>query len=99
MSKAEIKVLNPRGEVASVPPVSATVRLGDLSGRKIGILFNDRADAAVLLPFLEEALRKRLPNLEIRMWRVPYVALPDIKEPLFREMVEYADAVIALFGG
>ena len=97
-SKVTLKVLNPRGEVESAPQVSASPRLSALSGKKIGILNNGKAGGELLLPYLEAALKKRIPNVELRMWRVPFANPPATKEPKLKEIVQYSDGVIALTG-
>lgn len=97
-SKVTLRVLNPRGQVDSKPQVSASRRLSDLAGKKIAILNNGKAGGDLLLPYLEEALKRRIPHLELRTWRVPFAQPPDVKEPLIKEIAAYADGVIALTG-
>ena len=98
VSKVSLKVFNPRGELESIPQVSISPRLDKLTGKKIGILNNSKAGGEMLLPYLEEALKKRVPDAELRTWRVLFASPPDVKEPKLREIAEYADGVIALTG-
>ena len=100
MSKVTLSVLNPRAEieVSSTTQVSASPRLGSLIGKKIGVLFNGKASGEMLLPYLEEALKKRVPDIELRTWLVPFAELPEIKAHIIKEIVEYADGVVALMG-
>ena len=98
MSKVTLRVLNPRAEVESVPQVSALPRLGNLTGKKIGILSNSKPGGEMLLPYLEEALKKRIPDVELRTWRVVFGRSPDVKEPMLKEVAGYGDGVIALMG-
>ncbi len=50
MSNVIFRVLNPRAEVESIPQVSALPRLGNLTGRKIGLLDNGKSGGEMLLP-------------------------------------------------
>ena len=43
MNEVTLKVFSPRAEVESVPQVSSSARLGDLTGKKIGILNNGKS--------------------------------------------------------
>jgi len=97
-SKVSLKVFNPRGELESIPQVSISPRLGKLTGKKIGILDNSKPGGEMLLPYLEEALKKCVPDVELRTWRVLFAHSLDVKEPKLREIAEYADGVIALTG-
>ena len=98
VSKVTLNVFNPRAEFESIPQVSVSPRLDKLTGKRIGILSNGKAGGEMLLPYLEEALKKRIPDIELRMWRVGFARLPDAKEPILKEIAEYADGVIALMG-
>ena len=97
-SKVTLRVLNPRGEVESIPQVSASPRLSDLTGKKIGILKNGKSGAEMLLPYLEKALKKGIHDVEFRTWLVSLARPPEVKEPILKEIAEYADGVIALIG-
>jgi len=98
MSRVMLTVFNPRAELKSIPQVSISPRLGKLTGKKIGILNNSKAGGEMLLPYLEEALKKCVPDVELRTWRVLFAHSQDGKEPKLREIAEYADGVIALTG-
>ena len=98
MGHLELRVLNPRGKVSRTPQSLVSPGLGKLTGKKIGILWNGKPMGEVLLPFVEEALKKQLPNTEIRKWIVPISQSDDLKAPKIKEIAEYADGVIALVG-
>ena len=49
----------------------------------------------MLWPYIEEALKKRIPNIELRSWIVPHRYPSERKEPQIRELTEFSDAVIA----
>ncbi len=96
--KVSLKVFSSRGKIESNPQASISPRLDKLNGKKIGILNNSKVGGEMLLPYLEEALKKRVPDVELRTWRVLLANMPDVKEPQLREIAEYADGVIALTG-
>ncbi len=96
--KVTLEVLNPRGKVPKISEISPSPRLSDLTGKKIGILYNGKVGGEMLLPYLEEALKKRIPDIELRRWTVPHSQLLDVKEPRLKEIAEYGDGVIALLG-
>ena len=97
-SKVTLRVFNPRAEVNSITQVSASPRLGNLTGKKIGILNNGKAGGEMLLPYLQEALKKRIPDIELCSWTVPFAQSLDVKEPRLKEIAEYGNGVIALIG-
>ena len=97
-SEVTLKVLNPRGEVEIVPTVSASPRLSSLAGKKIGIVINGKTGGEMLLPYVQEAIKKRIPDIEFRKWLVPHQESPVVKEPILKEIAEYADGAIALMG-
>ena len=97
-SKVTLRVFNPRAEVESTPQVAALPRLSALTGKKIGIISNGKPGGEMLLPYLEETLKKRIPDVELRKWLVPFAESPDFKEPRLKEAAEYGDGVIVLIG-
>ncbi len=96
--KVTLSVFSPRGVVESIPQVSASPRLADLTGAKIGIINNGKSGGEMLLPYLEEALRERIGGVELRTWRIPFAWSADTKESRLKEVSEYGDGVIALMG-
>ena len=100
MGKENLRILNPRGKLLREITLRASSRrLDDLNGKKLGVLNNTHPGGEVLWPYVEEALRKRFPNTELRSWKVPHRYPSERKEPLIRELVEYSDAVIASTAG
>ena len=93
-----LRVLNPKSEIRSIPQVSESPRLRDLNGKKIAILDNTKHGGEMLLPYLEEALKRRVHDVELRVWRVPFPRSQEDKDPKLKEIAEYADGVIALMG-
>ena len=93
-----MRVRNPRGEADRKPEVSINPRLETLLGRNIGILDNSKGGGEILLPYLEYAIKSRIPSVELRVWRVPFALPAHIKDPRLREIAEFSDGVIALIG-
>jgi len=60
-----LEVLNPRGEI-SLPPVSApSARIGDLSGKKIGLYWNEKAGGNHFWNGIEQQLKEKLPDTAV----------------------------------
>ncbi len=98
-SYVTVEVLNPRAEATAPPTASSAARLASLAGKKIGILDNGKpAGRGMLLPYMLEALKRRIPDVEIRTWAIPFAQPEVVKDPKIRELAEYADGVIALLG-
>jgi hypothetical protein len=92
-----IKVLNPRGKIKNIPRFSASPRLKSLSGKKIGVLkFGVWGVTEKLWPKCEEALKKRIKDIEFREWS--FMGGPASREAKLKEIVEYSDGVIVMLG-
>jgi hypothetical protein len=99
MSKknVELRVFNPRGNIENIPRISASPRLKTLDGKKIGVLkFGVWGISEKLLPQIEEALKKRVSNIQFREWSL--LGDPISREAKFKEIVEYSDGIIVLLG-
>jgi len=93
----KLEVLDPRGELFTLPVVPINPRLSSLEGKKIGIINNGKEGADTFQPYLEKALMEAVPTVEIRRWGIPYNAYPG-KEKDFQEVVKWSDGVIGLLG-
>ena len=93
-----LTVLIPRGEIEDISYVPPSPRLSSLAGKKIGILNSGKPGGEMLLPYIEEALKKRVPSIKLRTWKVPYGQPQQEKMPALRELASYSDGVIALIG-
>lgn len=92
-----LKVLNPRGKIENTPRFPASPRLKTLAGKKIGILkFGVWGIAEKIWPPVEEALKKRVDNIQFREWS--FMAGPASREARLKEIVEYSDGVIVMLG-
>ena len=93
-----LRVLSPRGEIENTSEASASKRLHSLEGRRIGILNNGKPGGEMLLPYLEDALKKQIQDVRLRTWLVPLADPTSVKEPLLHEIAGYADGVVVLIG-
>ncbi|MFC1902158.1 hypothetical protein ACFLX3_04450 [Chloroflexota bacterium] len=96
--RVTLRVLNPGAEIGDPLRLSGASRPIDLSGKKIGILKNGKPASHVLVPYIEEALKKRVQGIDFRDWIIPVGAPEESKGATFKDIVEYSDAVIALTG-
>jgi hypothetical protein len=97
-SMITLTVLNPRGDIESSLLVSPAARLNNLAGKNIGILFNGKPGGKMLLPYVEEVLKRRFCDIELQTWNVPFAQAQNAKLPALKELAAYADGVIALLG-
>jgi len=96
-TEAQIKVLDPRGELYSAPAMPINVRLQTLTGKKIGILNNTKPGADSFLPFLLQALKEAYPTIEFKTWTIPYNVYPNKANDL-KALAAWSDGVIGLLG-
>ncbi len=97
-----LKVLNPRGESEITSMASPAPRLGDLKGKKIGIIRMRIQAAEVLFPFLEKALKNRAPDTDWRVWEIPVMKDPEYRAAKLKEVADNSDGVVismAISGG
>jgi hypothetical protein len=92
----KITVLNPRGKTKNIPRFPASPRLKSLEGKKIGVLkFGVWGIAENLWPKCEQALKKRVKDIQFRTWSFMG---PGSREDRLKEIVEYSDGVIVMIG-
>lgn len=94
----ELEVLSPRAKILRDDAIAGSAPLGDLRGRKIGILNNTKSGGDLLLPYVLEAIRQRAGDVQFEEYRIPFMLDPDEKTPRLRELVAESDGVIALTG-
>jgi hypothetical protein len=100
VKQVTLRVSNPRSK-AEIPQVPSAPRIRDLSGRTIVVL---GGMGGILLTYLEEAMKKRIGNIQFRKWewaRPRAGATADFREPDlkdFKEIADHSDGVIVLMG-
>jgi hypothetical protein len=96
--KTILNVFNPSSRSGKVTRIKPSPRIKDLTGKKIGIIFNDKPMGRVFLPYLQESLKKRIDGVELRTWIVTTLEKEEIKQTRIGECVKYSDAVVTLLG-
>ncbi|GEM_PF-1619576 len=94
-----LRVLNPHAEVQgkeNEKPLSQ--RLFDLTGKRIGILNNGKLGAEALLPFLREALPRRIHSAAFKVWSLPLSSVAEDRIRILQDIARSSDGVIALLG-
>jgi hypothetical protein len=93
----ELKVLNPRGKIENTPRFPASPRLKTLAGKKIGVIrFGVWGITDKLWPQIEEALEKRVSNIQFREWSLMGGSVS--REARLKEIAEYSDGIIVMLG-
>ena len=87
-AEVTLQVLNPRGEI-TLPPVSApNARIADLSGKKIGLYWNEKAGGNHFWNGIEQLLKQRLPNTTVLRYQGAF----DLGDALAAKMAKETDA-------
>ena len=96
--QVKLQVMNPRGKTSQVVKKPISPRLETLESKKIGVINNTKSGGQILWPYVEADLKKRYPGIEFQSWRIGFAFLQERKEPLLREVADYADAVVGHMG-
>jgi hypothetical protein len=67
-----LEVLNPRGEIKTLPTLAPVPRVTDLAGKKIGIYWNEKAGGNNFWDVIEELLTQAFPTAKIVRYRGPF---------------------------
>jgi len=87
---ATLVVLNPRGEI-TLPPVSApNTRIADLSGKKIGLYWNEKPGGDHFWNGIEQLLEEKLPDTTV----LRYSGAFDLGDELAAVMAEDVDVFL-----
>ena len=85
-----LQVLNPRGEI-TLPPVSApNARIADLSGKRLGLYWNEKPGGNHFWNGIEKLLKEKLPNATV----VRYQGAFDLGDALAVKMAKETDAFL-----
>ncbi len=93
MSKVELKVLNPRGEIEAIRTYALAPRVSDLAGKRIAMVHNQKSGARTFLDAVAELLKAKYPDIT---FIDQYTATINLaKDPAFyEEVAKSADAFI-----
>ena len=101
----QYEVMSPWAEVDPIPLTGISSRPKDLTGKKIGLFYNNKDVGRRLLQVVEEKLAKRFPSSEIS-WYVPrkryrynFVQIEtEENREVFEEWLKGVDVVVATVG-
>jgi len=96
-NKVVLEVLDPRGEVAGGGRVASSPRLNTLMEKTIGLVWNGKPHADVLLNYVEDLLHERHPSLRTRRYTTSNVA-NKLKEGELEGIAREVDAVVYASG-
>ena len=96
--QTRLKVLNPRGRTEGLSLTPNAPRLNDLNGKRIGILRNRVPVGQIFYPYLDKALKNRMPDAEFRTWEISVLSGADARKAKLKEFAENSDAVIVAMG-
>ena len=96
----QYEVLSPWAEVDPLPLKGLSPRLTDMTGKKIGLFFNNKEAARPIQNIVEARLKKRFPALEFSHFlRIPNLSVAETEDwAKFEEWVKGLDAVILAVG-
>ena len=97
-SQTNLKVLNPRGKIEGLSLTPNAPRLDNLNGKKIGILRNRVPVGQIFYPYLDNALKNRMPGAEFRTWEISVLSGADARRAKLKEVADNSDAVIVAMG-
>jgi len=97
-SQTQLSVLNPRGRTEGLSLTLNAPRLKDLKGKKIGILRNRVPVGQIFYPYLDKALKNRMPDAEFRIWEISVLSGADARRAKLKEIADNSDAVIVAMG-
>ncbi len=95
MGRVVLKVIDPTGADLG-ERVTPAPRLDTLENKRIGIVWNQKPRADVLLGYVGELLQERFPTAKFSQWRIPICTPP--RAGLRERIAEEVDAVIYASG-
>ena len=93
-----LRVLNPTGGAEGSPLMANAPRLKDLNGKKIGILRNRVPVGKIFYPYLDKALKSRMPDAEFRTWEMTVLGNAEARATRLKEVADNSDGVIVAMG-
>ena len=87
-----LEVLNPRGEVTPIPILAPSARIPDISGKKIGIYWNNKAGGDHFWDVVEAEMKHQAPTVKIVRYSGPF-------EPSDEQIAAMTKEVDAFFYG
>ena len=97
-TKGMFEVLSPWAEADSIPLKGLAPRLGDLRGKKIGLLRNNKRAAEGILNTAAKRLKEKYPDIEFSWFKGNTFSVSSLEKnrlPEFEEWIKSVDAVLA----
>ena len=95
------KVLSPWAEADPIPLKGLAPRLIDLTGKKIGMLCNNKRAAEPILTMAEKKLKEKYPSAGFTWFNTESFSISALEKeriPEFEAWIKEVDAVIAAVG-
>jgi hypothetical protein len=92
-----LEVMNPRGEIPTLPVTGIMPRINELAGKKIALVDNGKAGADYFLDAIEETLKKQVPTATIVRFKKPRGTIIGTPE-LYPKVAQACDAFIYATG-
>jgi len=96
--QTELRILNPTGRSEHLSLKPNAPRLKDLNGKKISIFKNRVPVGQIFYPYLDRALKKRIPGAEFSTWEMSILGDPAARAARIKEVADNSDAVIVAMG-
>jgi hypothetical protein len=96
--QVELRVYCPRGIVEGVSLVANAHRLKDLDGKKIGLLKNRVSVGEIFYPYLEKALKARMPGAVFQLWEMSVLGGIEERTEKLEEVASLCDGVVVAMG-
>lgn len=98
VNQIKLEVLNPRGIVEEAKLTSPAPRLKTFKGKKITLLKNRIQVGQIFYPFLEKALKARMPEAEFQVRENTVLGDPAARLSKLKEISDSSDAVVVAMG-
>ncbi len=79
-NKVELKLLNPRGVVETLPVTAPNPRVTDLAGKRVGLYWNNKPGLDNFYKVFEELLKERYPTATTTWLRGAFLIRDDDAE-------------------
>jgi len=86
MSNVELKVLNPRGIIETIPATAPNPRVTDLNGKRVGLYWNSKPGLDNFYKVFEELLKKKYPGANTSWLQGAFLIRDDDAESWQKEI-------------
>jgi hypothetical protein len=95
------ETLSPWAEADPIPLKGLSARLTDLSGKKMGLLINNKRAAEPILTVAARRLKEKFPTIEFSWFKAESFSVSEFeaeRRKEFEDWIQSVDAVIAAVG-